>query len=75
MRPTRQMMRDALEKAARERRERDARDPAARAATEALDEWPDGPPLEDGEELRRFEAALRQWHQAHGVPWEDQAGG
>ena len=53
---TRQQRTAALEKAASERREREAlgiRDP--------LDEWPDGlPPSASEEEIARFEEAYRQ---------------
>ncbi len=67
---TRQEIHAALEEARKGREERDARDPEARAATEALNEWPDGlPPAAGEEEQRRYESALRRWHETHDIPW------
>jgi hypothetical protein len=72
MKLTKQEIHDALEKARRQREERDAHDPEARAATEALNEWPDGYPLEAGEEeQRRYEAALRRSHETHDLSWPE----
>lgn len=53
-------MTDALEKARKERLERQAQ-----GETEPLDEWPDGPPDGDDEAMERYNAALRQWHEEH----------
>jgi hypothetical protein len=60
---TKKQRMDALEKAARERREREAR-----GEREPLDEWPDGPPEGDEEAMERYNAAFRQWHEAHVGP-------
>ena len=55
---------DALEGAARARREREAR-----GGREPLDDWPDGPPpAGDREAMERYLAALRQWQEAHAGP-------
>ena len=57
---TKQQMTDALEKARAQRLDREAR-----GEPEPLDEWPDGPPAGDAEAMERYNAALRQWHEAH----------
>jgi hypothetical protein len=56
----------ALEKAAEERSEREAR-----GESEPLDEWPDGPPEGDAEAIERYLVALRQWHERHVGPVTD----
>jgi hypothetical protein len=71
MKLTRQQMNAALEKAARERRDREARGDRTDAL---LDEWPDGPPLGDEQAMLRYSAALRQWCDARGIPYGDGAG-
>lgn len=64
MKLTRETMRAALERAASERREREAR-----GEREPLDDWPDGPPLGDAEGERRYYAALQEWCGKRGVPY------
>ena len=63
---TRQQRTDALEKAARERMEREAR-----AERELLDDWPDGPPDGDSQAMERYLAAFREWHEKHVGPVSD----
>lgn len=63
----RRQMRDALENAARERMEREAR-----GEHEPQDEWPDGPPpQEDTDATERYLAAFREWHEKHVGPVSD----
>jgi hypothetical protein len=63
----RQQMRDALENAARERTEREAR-----GEHEPLEDWPDGPPpQEDIGATERYLAAFRAWHEKHIGPVSD----
>ena len=58
---TRSQIADALEGAARARREREVR-----GEREPLEDWPDGPPpAGDKEAMERYLSALRQWHEAH----------
>ena len=63
---TRQQRADALEKAARERVEREAR-----GEREPLDDWPDGPPDGDSQAMERYLAAFREWHEKHVGPVSD----
>jgi hypothetical protein len=55
----------ALENAQAQRLERETR-----GEREPVDEWPDGPPLDDPEAMKRYEAAIRQWYEAHVGPAE-----
>jgi hypothetical protein len=57
---TRQQMSAALEQAAQARRQGEAA-----GEREALDEWPDGPPVGDGPAMERYDATLRSWHEKH----------
>lgn len=61
--PTRSQITDALEKAAKARREREAR-----GEREPLDEWPDGPPVGDRDAMERYLLAFRRWHEEHVRP-------
>jgi hypothetical protein len=64
MRPlTTDQRRAALEKAAAQRLEREAR-----GKREPLDEWPEGPPEGDPAAIERYSAAFRQWYEAHVGP-------
>ena len=63
---TRQQRTDALEKAARERMEREAR-----GEREPLDDWPDGPPDGDSQAMECYLAAFREWHEKHVGPVSD----
>jgi hypothetical protein len=64
MRPlTKEQRQAALEKAAAQRLEREAR-----GEREPLDEWPEGPPQGDPEAMERYNTAFRQWYEAHVGP-------
>ncbi len=66
LRPTKQQVTAALEKARAERLKREAR-----GETEPLDEWPDGPPEGDEEAMERYNAAFRQWYEKQVGPAGD----
>ncbi len=55
-------MHDALERARHDRLAREAR-----GEPDPLAQWPDGPPTDDLDAMKRFEAALREFCAARGI--------